>query len=83
MIVQVLYFSWVREKVGLSKETIETEAKTVSDLIMELCIKDECYKLAFSNLDVIRVALDQELADQNSSMEAVKEVAFFPPVSGG
>ena len=50
---------------------------------MELCIKDECYKLAFSNLDVIRVALDQELADQNSSMEAVKEVAFFPPMTGG
>ena len=40
MIVQVLYFSWVREKVGLSKETIDTEAETVSDLIMELCIKD-------------------------------------------
>ena len=83
MRVQVLYFSWVREKVGVSKETIDTEAKTVADLILELCVKDERYKLAFSNPDVIRVALDQELADLSSSMTAIKEVAFFPPMTGG
>ena len=83
MRVQVLYFSWVREKVGLPKETIDTEAKTVADLILELCLKGERYKLAFSSLDVIRVALDQELADLSSPMEAVKEVAFFPPMTGG
>ena len=83
MRIQVLYFSWVREKVGVSKETIDTEAKTVADLILELCVKDERYKLAFSNPDVIRVALDQELADLSSSMTAIKEVAFFPPMTGG
>jgi|TARA_B100001059_G_C17758763_1_gene541534 molybdopterin synthase sulfur carrier subunit len=83
MMVKIMYFAWVREKIGASKEVIETNAGTVNELILELSQKGENYKIAFSKLDEIKVALDQDLADFNSSLLGVKEVAFFPPMTGG
>jgi molybdopterin synthase sulfur carrier subunit len=83
MIVQILYFSWVREKVGKSSEKVPTNASNVSELIIELCKKGENYKLAFSNLCEIKVALDQNMADFDSSLSGIIEVAFFPPMTGG
>ena len=83
MMVKIMYFAWVREKIGASKEVIETNAGTVNELILELNQKGENYKIAFSKLDEIKVALDQDLADFNSSLLGVKEVAFFPPMTGG
>ena len=83
MIVKILYFAWVREKVGLSSEKVQTNARTVDELIIELCEKGENYKVAFANLNEIKVALDQNMADFNSSLLEVKEVAFFPPMTGG
>ena len=83
MMLQVLYFAWVREKIGRPSEKIQTNALTVRQLIIELCEKGENYKLAFSNLSEIKVALDQDMADFDSSLSGITEVAFFPPMTGG
>lgn len=83
MTLTVLYFAWLRERVGLSKETVETSAETVSDLVEELKLREDRYELAFSDLSAIRVAIDQDLAGFDASLESAREVAFFPPMTGG
>jgi molybdopterin synthase sulfur carrier subunit len=81
--MQVLYFAWVRERIGVPREDVETSAKTVADLVSELRGREERYDLAFSDMGAIRVALDQELSDLGASLAGVREVAFFPPMTGG
>ena len=81
--IDVIYFAWVRERIGLPRETVETAAETVSGLIAELAAREERYALAFSDLTSLRVALDQELADFDAPLKGVREVAFFPPMTGG
>ncbi|GAA6191791.1 molybdopterin converting factor subunit 1 [Phaeobacter sp. NW0010-22] len=81
--MDVLYFAWVRERIGLPKEQVETNAITVTDLIEELRAKEERYEVAFSDLSALRVALDQELSDFDAPLAGVREVAFFPPMTGG
>lgn len=81
--MQVLYFAWVRERIGVPREDVETSAKTVADLVSELREREERYDLAFSDMSSIRVALDQELSDLGASLAGVREVAFFPPMTGG
>lgn len=81
--MDVLYFAWVRERIGLPKERVETSAKTVMDLIEELRAREERYALAFSDLSALRVAVDQDLSDFDASIEHAREVAFFPPMTGG
>ena len=81
--MDILYFAWVRERIGLPKERVETRAATVSELVAELSAREERYALAFSDLTALRVALDQELSDFDAPLEGVREVAFFPPMTGG
>ena len=81
--MDVLYFAWVRERIGIPKEKVETEAKTVAALVEELKAREERYAAAFSDLSALRVAVDQELTDFDASIEGVREVAFFPPMTGG
>lgn len=81
--MQVLYFAWVRERIGLPKEEIETSAATVSDLVDELCAREERYAAAFADVSALRVALDQELSEFDAPLAGVREVAFFPPMTGG
>ena len=81
--IDVLYFAWVRERIGLPKERIATEAETVAGLVEELRAREERYAMAFSDLGSLRVALDQELADFDAPLAGVREVAFFPPMTGG
>ena len=81
--MQVLYFAWVRERIGLPKETIETQAATVAGLVEELRVREERYAAAFEDLSALRVAVDQELADFDAPLDGVREVAFFPPMTGG
>jgi sulfur-carrier protein len=83
MKLTVLYFAWLRERVGLPRETVETGAATVAGLVDELRTREERYALAFSDLASVRVALDQELADLDAPLDGVSEVAFFPPMTGG
>lgn len=81
--VDVLYFAWVRERVGVPKESVETGAATVSDLVEELKSREERYELAFSDMASVRVAVDQKLSDLDTPLAGAKEVAFFPPMTGG
>ena len=81
--IEVLYFAWVRERIGLPKERIETNAATVADLIEELRAREDRYLAAFADLRALRVALDQELSDFSAPLTGVREVAFFPPMTGG
>ena len=81
--MNVLYFAWVRERIGVPKEQIETSAATVMDLVEELRAREERYALAFSDLSALRVAVDQDLSDFDASLEGVREIAFFPPMTGG
>ncbi|WP_353473690.1 molybdopterin converting factor subunit 1 [Salipiger sp. H15] len=81
--MDLLYFAWVRERIGLPKERYETEAATVNDLIAELRGREERYAMAFSDLSALRVALDQELSEFDAPLAGVREVAFFPPMTGG
>ncbi|KPQ06721.1 MAG: molybdopterin synthase sulfur carrier subunit MoaD [Rhodobacteraceae bacterium HLUCCA12] len=83
MKLRVLYFAWIRERIGEPREDVETEADTVSALIAQLRAREERYALAFSDLSAVRVALDQELADMDAPLAGVREVAFFPPMTGG
>jgi molybdopterin synthase sulfur carrier subunit len=81
--IEVLYFAWLRERIGVNRETITTNAATVADLIEELAAKGEGYALAFADRTSLRVALDQELAAFDAPLAGVREVAFFPPMTGG
>jgi molybdopterin synthase sulfur carrier subunit len=81
--IDVLYFAWVRERIGLPRERVATDAATVADLVAELCAREERYAAAFADTSALRVALDQELADFDAPLAGVKEVAFFPPMTGG
>lgn len=81
--MDVLYFAWVRERIGIPKEKVETNATTVMQLVDELKTREERYEVAFSDLSALRVAVDQELTDFDASLDGVREVAFFPPMTGG
>jgi molybdopterin synthase sulfur carrier subunit len=81
--MDVLYFAWVRERIGQPKDKIETEATTVRELVEELRTREERYAAAFADLDALRVAVNQELTDFDAPLEGAREVAFFPPMTGG
>ncbi|MBV0910896.1 molybdopterin converting factor subunit 1 [Anianabacter salinae] len=83
MTLDVLYFAWVRERIGLPRERIETEAATVSALVEELIAREDRYAAAFADLSALRVAVDQDLTDFGASLSGAREVAFFPPMTGG
>ena len=81
--MQVLYFAWVRERIGLPREEVQSDAATVAELVEELRGREEHYAAAFADLSALRVALDQELSEFTDSLDGVREVAFFPPMTGG
>ena len=81
--IEVLYFAWLRERIGTNRERVTTEAATVADLVAELEARSEGHALAFADKTSLRVALDQELADVAAPLAGVREVAFFPPMTGG
>ena len=81
--IDILYFAWLRERIGLPRERVETGAATVAELVAELRAREPRYAAAFEDLSALRVALDQELADFDAPLAGVREVAFFPPMTGG
>jgi molybdopterin synthase sulfur carrier subunit len=83
MTVDVLYFAWVRERIGLPRERVETGAATVAALVDELRAREERYAMAFADVSALRVAVDQELATFDAPLAGVREIAFFPPMTGG
>ena len=83
MTLDVLYFAWVRERIGLPRERVETAAADVAGLVEELRAREPRYAAAFADLSALRVAVDQELAGFDAPIAAAREVAFFPPMTGG
>ena len=81
--IDVLYFAWMRERIGVPKERVETQAETVAALVEELRAREERYVMAFADLSAVRVAVDQELRDFDAPLAGAREVAFFPPMTGG
>ena len=83
MTLTLRYFAWVRERVGEPTESVETEAATVAELVEELRGREDRYARAFADLRAVRVAIDQEIADFSAPIGGAREVAFFPPMTGG
>ena len=83
MAIDVLYFAWLRERIGQPRERIETEARTVRELVAQLAAMDEWHALALAALCALRVAVDQDLGDLDTELAGAREVAFFPPMTGG
>lgn len=83
MTLNVVYFAWVRERIGVPREQIETSAETVGELVRELTAKGERYSAAFADMNVVKVAVDQTMVDLSASIKNAKEIAFFPPMTGG
>ncbi len=83
--MKLLYFAWVRQRTGVGEEDVDLpeEVGTVSELIDWLRGRDEGYQAAFANLEVIRAAVDQEHVALDAPIGQAREVAFFPPVTGG
>jgi len=82
-VIEVLYFAWVRERIGIPRERVETDAATVADLVAELMAREDRYAYAFEDQAALRVALDQELSTFDAPIAGVREIAFFPPMTGG
>jgi molybdopterin synthase sulfur carrier subunit len=83
--MKVKYFAWVRERVGIPEETIEPPAsvRTVDDLIGWLAKRGEPYAHAFETPRVIRAAIDHAHVKPDTTIAGAREIAFFPPMTGG
>ncbi len=83
--MKLVYFAWVRERIGRSEEEVEIPAgiATVADLMRWLSGRGEEYAHAFEHAHVIRAAIDQRHAKSDASIEGAREIAFFPPMTGG
>jgi molybdopterin synthase sulfur carrier subunit len=83
--MRLLYFAWVREKTGISSEEVDLPngIDTVSELIAWLKTRGPEFANAFARSEVIRAAIDQTHARHDASIARAREIAFFPPVTGG
>jgi molybdopterin synthase sulfur carrier subunit len=83
--MKVLYFAWLRERVGTGEEEVHppAEVATVAALIDWLSARSPGHARAFEQRDVIRAAVNQDFADPGDRVKPGDEVAFFPPVTGG
>ena len=83
--MKLLYFAWVRERVGKTEEQIDAPAgiATVGELMAWLARRDEQYAHAFENANVIRAAIDHRHVRSDAAIAGASEIAFFPPMTGG
>jgi len=83
--VKLLYFAWVRERVGKAEEQIDPPAgvTTVGGLMAWLASRGEDYAHAFENPKVIRAAIDRSHVRSDAAIAGAREIAFFPPMTGG
>ena len=83
--MRVKYFAWVRERIGISEEMVEPPAavRTVDDLIGWLSGRGEAYAYAFEKPKVIRAAIDHTHVRPDAAIAGAREIAFFPPMTGG
>ena len=85
MSVKIRYFAWVREKTGKAEEIIDLPAgvETVAELVAWLTQRGPEYAEAFARPGVVRAAVDQTHVQPTASIVGAREIAFFPPVTGG
>jgi molybdopterin synthase sulfur carrier subunit len=83
--MRLRYFAWVRERVGRAEEEIDLpdEVGSVAELMSWLAARDEGYAAAFAEPTIIRTALDHDHVDHGTRLGQAREVAFFPPMTGG
>jgi molybdopterin synthase sulfur carrier subunit len=83
--MKLKYFAWVRERIGKPEETIEPPAgvNTIEELIAWLAARGETYAHAFETPRVIRAAIDHAHVKQDAAIAGAREIAFFPPMTGG
>jgi sulfur-carrier protein len=84
--VTILYLAWVREKIGIAQEVIETlpsDVNTPTALAHWLALRGEGYAEAFNDLSRLRCAVDQQMMAMDATFGSPREIAFFPPVTGG
>ena len=83
--MKILYFAWVRERVGKSDEIVDPPAaiKTVAELMAWLAQRGEEYGHAFENRQLIRAAIDKMHVKPDTAIGGAREIAFFPPMTGG
>lgn len=83
--MKAVYFAWVRERIGVPEETIAPplDVATVGDLMRWLIARGENYAHAFENARTIRAALDHVHVKHDTPLGQAREIAFFPPMTGG
>jgi molybdopterin synthase sulfur carrier subunit len=83
--VKILYFAWIKEKVGMDHEDVDLPdtVLTVLDLIHWLETRSDGFKDAFLEKVFIRAAIDDYHSDLDTAIKGAKEIAFFPPITGG
>lgn len=83
--MKVLYFAWVRERIGKAEEMVEPPAdvRTVAELIAWLAHRGDEYAHAFETPRVIRAAIDHAHVKPETVIAGAREIAFFPPMTGG
>ena len=79
------YFAWVRERVGKTEEEVDLPdgIATIADLVRWIKSRGEEYEYAFENEAVIRAAIDHVHVKPDAALGNAKEIAFFPPMTGG
>ena len=83
--VRLVYFAWVRERIGLGDDIVSLpdDVVTAGDLIAFLKNRGEDYAAALEHENVIRVAIDQEHVEHDEPLGSPREIALFPPMTGG
>jgi molybdopterin synthase sulfur carrier subunit len=83
--MKLVYFAWVRERIGKPQEDIDLPAdvETVADLLSWLRTRGEEYEHALQHQKIIRVAIDREHVEHGETIAGAREIALFPPMTGG
>ena len=83
--MKLVYFAWVRERIGKADEEVvlPKDVTTVGDLLKWLAGRGEEYAHAFENPKVIRAAIDKSHVKPDTAIAGAREIAFFPPMTGG
>jgi len=83
--MKLIYFAWVRERIGKPDEEVDVPAsvRTIGDLVAWLQGRGEEYAYAFENAAVIRAAIDRNHVKPDTAIAGAREIAFFPPMTGG
>jgi molybdopterin synthase sulfur carrier subunit len=83
--VKAVYFAWVRERIGKAEEELDPpeNVTTIGDLIAWMSTRGEGYAYAFEKASIIRAAIDRSHVKHDARIAGAREVAFFPPMTGG